>query len=215
MFTLFLANSLVVTLDASTNSSASTKRSVLATQTLSRGIVMAVANPVSVGRSESVEAKRAFLTKHLKSEQFASARSLVDAGVITIDALAEKGMDAILTSCQALALDELKDTDALFMSYSFDTTSVARINSTLAETLKGRGIQASGGITKVHATVTLYVTPDADVATLKDKLALSLMTNASHSHADYQDMLEDVLAAREEANVVVEEQASPKAKESK
>lgn len=194
MTTLPLNTSLIVTLDAITIPSGSTKRSAFATHltNLAKELIMAVANNVTIARSTTLAEKTAFLGKHLKAEQFSSVRSLVDAGIIVVDALNEKGADALLANCGALSLDELSDNDALFMSYSWDTTSVARVNSTLAETLKGRGIQASGGIVKCESKLVLYVTPEHDLLDLKERVAQAIMTTCTYAHADYQDILDSV-----------------------
>jgi len=211
MNTLSLNSSLIVTLDAITNSSGSTKRSAFATHLpkVTQELIMAVANNMTIARSASLTEKVAFLGKHLKNEQFNAVRSLVDAGIIVVDSLNEKGCDALLANCGALSLDELSENDALFMSYSWDTTSVARVNSTLAETLKGRGIQASGGIVKCESKLVLYVTPEHNLLDLKDRVAQAIMTTCTYAHADYQDILDSVTTevVEVEEQPVVEEPA--------
>ena len=190
MNTLSLNTSLIVTLEAITNSSGSTKRSAFATHLpkVTRSFIMAVANNMTIARSASLTEKVTFLGKHLKAEQFNAVRSLVDAGIIVVDSLNEKGCDALLANCGALSLDELSDTDALFMSYSWDTTSVARVNATLAETLKGRGIQASGGIVKCESKLVLYVTTEHDLLDLKERVSQAIATTCTYAHADLQDV---------------------------
>jgi len=154
---------------------------------------------VAINRSASDKDKQQFIAKNLANQQFANIRTLVDSGVVVIDVIPTKGLDALLKSVNALCLDELANDQAILQSFSYDTTVVARVNSTLADTISHHGLQATKGLSKVHVTATFYVNLEKDLAAFKQGIMEGLYDNVSHVAGGYGIAFEAYNKAKEEA----------------
>ena len=140
---------------------------------------------VAINRSASDKDKQQFITKNLASPQFTNIRTLVDSGVVVIDAIPTQGLDALLKSVNGLCLDELANDQAIMQSFSYDTQVVARVNSTLAETISNHGLQATKGLSKVHVTATFYVNLEKDLAAFKQAIMEGVYDKVSHVSGGY------------------------------
>ena len=154
---------------------------------------------VSIARSASDKDKAKFIKENLNISQFTSLRALIDSGAIILDSLNTKGLDALLSSCKALSLDELSKDQAIMNAFSFDTQVVARVNANLADTLSDHGLQAKKGLARIHITSTFYVSMDCEIADFKQNIQEGLFDKVSHVSGGYGIAFREYNAAK--ANV--------------
>jgi hypothetical protein len=128
-----------------------------------------------INKSASLNDKQAHITKH--SSSVPMLNMFIKQGILVVDSLDETACDAVLSTNNMLALDELTRDQVILDKLASKVDSVMRVPQTVTDALSTQGIQSTEGMMKVNFSTVLLVHRNHDTDLLVDKLTSLIKEN--------------------------------------
>ena len=121
-----------------------------------------------IAKSASLKEKALFLNKHYQSVPMLKA--FVGQGIISIDALDDAAMDAVLGSNGMLSLTEVSKDDVIIQSVAAKSDQMLRISKEVTEGLAEQGMQSTEGLVKLNFACVFLLHRSVDTEALTEEL---------------------------------------------